>query len=151
MISRLNPQERIRLAQSLRKRADTDPNLSAERRQELLRHAWNLMKINEAIAKRQSDDPALRHDELRRIFNKASAPFPEHVRHQLAHRHMIGLADVFEGWALDKRLTPEQSVQLVGWAESMRALADEVGPDWDPPKPKKLTLMGFLGRKALDE
>jgi len=61
------------------------------------------------------------------------------------------LADVFEGWALDRRVTPEQTARFVGWAESMRTLAEKVGPDWDPPKSDKLTFMGFLGRRALDE
>jgi hypothetical protein len=91
------------------------------------------------------------HDELRRIFDEASAPMSSHIREQLAYRHMVALADVFEGWALDARLTPEQSVKIIGWAESMRALADEVGPDWNPPAPERLTLMCFLGRKVLAE
>jgi hypothetical protein len=85
------------------------------------------------------------------IFNEASAPMSEHLREQLAYRHMVALADTFEGWALDKQLSPTQSVKLVGWAESMRALAEEVGPAWNPQRPEKLTLMGFLGRKILDE
>ena len=90
-------------------------------------------------------------DDLRRIFEEASAPMSAHLREQLAYRHMIALADALEGWALDRRLTPEQTAMLVGWAESMRMLAEDVGPDWNPPKPERLTLMGFLGRYALDE
>ncbi len=90
-------------------------------------------------------------DDLQRIFEEASLPVSDHLREQLAHRHMIALADTFEGWAIDKRMTPEQTAKLVGWAESMRALADEVGPNWNPPTPVRLTLMGFMGRKALDE
>lgn len=74
-----------------------------------------------------------------------------HLREQLAFQHMIALADAFEGWALDRRMTPEQSAMLVGWSQSMRALADEVGPDWNPPEPEKLSLLGFLGRKMLEE
>jgi hypothetical protein len=90
-------------------------------------------------------------DDLQNIFDEASAPMSDHVREQLAYRHMIALADAFEGWALDKRMTPEQTAKLVGLAESMRALADEVGANWNPPSPERLTLMGFLGRKMLDE
>jgi hypothetical protein len=75
----------------------------------------------------------------------------DHIREQLAYRHMMALAEIFAGWALDRRLTPQQSVMILGWSDSMRALADELGPDWDPPKPEHLTLMGFLGRKAPDE
>jgi hypothetical protein len=56
-----------------------------------------------------------------------------------------------KGGPLDKQVSPEQTAQLVGMAESMRALADDVGLDWNPPRPEKLTLMGFLGRKMLDE
>jgi hypothetical protein len=64
---------------------------------------------------------------------------------------MIALADVFEGWALDDRAAPEQSARTLEWAESLRALAREVGPEWDPPQPERLSLIGFLGRKTLDE
>jgi len=59
---------------------------------------------------------------------------------------MVHLADVFEGWAIDRRVTPEQTAMILRWAEDMRALAERVGPDWDPPKPDKLSLVGFLGR-----
>jgi hypothetical protein len=90
-------------------------------------------------------------DQLRAIFEEAAKPMSSHIREQLAFRHMIALADNFEGWALDKRLSPEWTAKLVGWAESMRALAAEVGPDWNPPRPERLTLMGFLGRKVCDE
>ena len=75
----------------------------------------------------------------------------EPIRDQMAYRHMIALADFFEGWALDARMTPEQYAKLVGWAESLRRLADDVGPGWEPPAPDRLTLMGFPGRKALGE
>ena len=98
-----------------------------------------------------SDKADPTHEELRYIFDDASAPMAEHIRKQLAYRHMIALADVFEGWALDKQLTSEQTVRILGWAESMRALAVEVGPNWNPPTPEKLTLIGFLGREVLDE
>jgi len=34
----------------------------------------------------------------------------------------------------------------------MRTLAEEVGPDWDPPKlERRLSLIGFMGRNLLDE
>jgi hypothetical protein len=69
----------------------------------------------------------------------------------LAYRDIIALADIFEGWALDKQVTPEDTARLVGWAESMRTLAEKVGPDWDPPKPDRVSMVGFLGRHVLDE
>ena len=96
-------------------------------------------------------DHVTSNDELRRIFEEASGPMKEPIRDQMAYRHMIALADNFEGWALDARITPEQSAKLVGWAESLRRLADDVGPGWEPPTPDRLTLMGFLGRKVLGE
>lgn len=64
---------------------------------------------------------------------------------------MCALADTFEGWAQDQRMSPERSAQMLGWAESMRRLADEVGPTWNPPTPSTVTAIGFLGRLALDE
>jgi uncharacterized membrane protein len=43
---RLSPQERIRLAQSLRKRANTQPNLTQGQRKEARRLASNLVALN---------------------------------------------------------------------------------------------------------
>ncbi|PBB77863.1 hypothetical protein CK218_27540 [Mesorhizobium sp. WSM3879] len=88
----------------------------------------------------------------RRIFEDASeACWPE-VRSELGYRHMVHLADVFEGWAIDNRMTAEWTAKLAGWAGSMRTLAEEVGPDWDPPKPeRRLSPIGFIGRNLMDE
>jgi hypothetical protein len=90
-------------------------------------------------------------DDLQRIFDKAAALKNNHMREQLAYRHMIALADNFEGWAMDARMSPVQTAKLLGWAEQFRQLAELVGPDWNPPQPERLTLMGFLGRQVLDE
>lgn len=90
-------------------------------------------------------------DDLRRIFDEAATLKNNHMREQLAFRHMVALADHFEGWAMDVRVDQEQTAKLLGWAESLRQLADLVGPDWDPPRPEQLTLMGFLGRTVLGE
>jgi len=70
---------------------------------------------------------------------------------QLAHRHMLILADTFEGWAMAEGTKPSDTARLVGWSEVMRRLADEVGEDWNPPEPTKLSLCGFLGRTLLGE
>ncbi len=87
------------------------------------------------------------------IFDQAAEQrWSEDLREELGYRHMIHLADVFEGWAFDSRMTPEWTAKLAGWAGSMCMLAEEVGPDWDPPKPeRRLSLIGFLGRKLFDE
>jgi len=90
-------------------------------------------------------------DELRRIFEEAAALKARDSHGQLAHRHMIALADHFEGWALDKQVTPKQAARLMGHAENMRQLAELVGPQWDPPRPEQLSLFGFLARAMLGE
>jgi hypothetical protein len=63
----------------------------------------------------------------------------------------MALSDAFEGWALDQRLSPEQSSRLIGMSERLREFADEVGPSWNPPAPKQLPLLAFVARKLLDE
>jgi hypothetical protein len=73
------------------------------------------------------------------------------LKRQLAYRHMIAVADTFDGWAQDRRLTPEQTAQSLGRSENMRRLAGEVGPSWDPTPPATVSLFGFLGRLVLDE
>jgi hypothetical protein len=151
MARRWSPQQRKSLAQELRKRADTDPRLSTEQREKLHRTAADLVKLNAVEAKQPRPKPAISRDELRRIFDEASVLPADPVRDELAYRHMIAFADVLEGWALDERFAPEQTAMFLGMAESMRALADLVGPDWDPPKPERLSLIGFLGRSILDE
>jgi len=90
-------------------------------------------------------------DELRRIFEDTAALKASDPRDQLAHRHMLALADHFEGWALDKRVTPEEAASLMGHAENMRQLAELLGPQWDPPRPEQLSLLGFLARTLLGE
>jgi hypothetical protein len=91
-------------------------------------------------------------EELLRIYNAASAVnWANNLRDELAHGHMVLLADVFEGWATDSRLDLKQSVKLAGWAESLRQLAELVGPDWDPPEPEQLSAVGFIGRTLLDD
>ena len=35
-----------------------------------------------------------------------------------------------------------------GYAEGLLAEADQLGPDWNPPEPEKLTPIGFVGRIA---
>ena len=52
---------------------------------------------------------------------------------------------------MDARMTAEQTAKILGWAESLRQLAELVGPDWNPPEPERLTIMGFLGRQVLGE
>ncbi len=76
--------------------------------------------------------------------------FNESIRQQLNYGQMIALADMFIGWALalDKNIDPKRSAWLTGIAEGLMAEADLLGPDWNPPEPEKLDLIGFLGRRA---
>ncbi len=90
------------------------------------------------------------HD-LQRVYDEAATLKNNHLRDQLAYRHMVVLADHYEGWAMDLRLDSVQRAKLLGWAESMRQLAELVGPAWNPPEPDRLTATGFLARKMLDE
>ena len=64
------------------------------------------------------------------------------------YEQMIALSDMLTGWALDKRNDPKRSAWLTGVSEGLMAEADQLGPDWDPPEPEKLTLLGCLGPMA---
>jgi len=64
---------------------------------------------------------------LEAIFQNAAGMTPGHLKPQLAYRHMIALADSYDGWAQDQRMSPERSARLLGWADGMRRLAHEVG------------------------
>ena len=90
-------------------------------------------------------------DQLHALFSEASQLNTAHMKAQLSHAHMEALADLWDGWALEERMTPERSAQLMGWAEGMRQLADEVGPSWKPPEPEKLSLVGFMARTVVGE
>jgi hypothetical protein len=39
---------------------------------------------------------------------------PEDVKDQLTHHHMVHLADLFEGWALDEKVSRENSAYFLG-------------------------------------
>jgi hypothetical protein len=55
MIGRLTPQQRIRLAQSLRRQAN-QPGVPVKKKMEKRRHASNLMALNLAEAKLKKSD-----------------------------------------------------------------------------------------------
>jgi hypothetical protein len=74
--------------------------------------------------------------------------FDERVREQLSYSQLHALADMFLAWAQNESSDPKRSAWLAGVAEGLLAEAENLGPDWQPPEPEKLTLMGFLGRKA---
>ena len=86
-------------------------------------------------------------DELLQEFSRGFA-FEKSPRQQLNFEQMIALADMLIGWALDERTDPKRSAWLTGVAEGLLAEADLLGPDWNPPEPEELSLIGFLGRTA---
>lgn len=147
----LTPEQRIRLAKAHEIRAETGKGLSIEQRDGLRRSAHNLLALN-AIEERMNEAKSSAEG-LARIFNQASEQrWSENLRMELGYRHMIHLADVFEGWALDSRITPQRMAELTGWAGSLRALAEEVGSTWDPARPAGgLSIVGFIGRTLMDE
>jgi hypothetical protein len=89
--------------------------------------------------------------ELREIYERALELPPEEVKEQLAYRQMICLADLFEGWAIDENVSRENSAYFLGFAESLRNLADEAGPEWRPPESGTLGVLGHLVRWGLGE
>ncbi len=86
-------------------------------------------------------------DELLEEFTLGFA-FDESVRQQLSYEQMIALSDMLTGWALGTEIDPKRSAWLAGFSEGLMAEADQLGPDWNPPKPEELTLLGYLGRLA---
>jgi len=88
-----------------------------------------------------------RPDELLEEFTRGFA-FDERVREQLNYDQMRALADMFLGWATHESSDPTWSAWLTGIVEGLLAEADNLGPDWNPPEPDKVSLIGFLGRIA---
>lgn len=144
---RLTPEQRIRLAKALEIRAETGKGLTSEQRDGLRRSAHNLLALNAMEERRNQSKSSA--EGLARIFDQAAEQrWSEDLREELGYRHMMHLADVFEGWATDRRMTPEWTAKLAGWA----TLAEEVGATWDPPRPAgTLSLVGFIGRSLMSE
>ena len=74
--------------------------------------------------------------------------FDESFSQELNYEQMMALADMFIGWALDKSIDPKRSAFLAGVSEGLLAEADLLGPDWNPPEPEELTVIGVVGRLA---
>jgi hypothetical protein len=52
--------------------------------------------------------------DLERLLNESVGSFAPSNREQLSHRQMAALADVFEGWAMDERVSPERTAMILG-------------------------------------
>ncbi|TPQ27744.1 hypothetical protein C2U70_30220 [Bradyrhizobium guangdongense] len=65
----------------------------------------------------------------------------------LSSEDLVLLGDVFEGWAYDKRLDPRAMIELLGWSDGMRILAQAVGEDFVPlplPEGVKVPILKFI-------
>lgn len=69
------------------------------------------------------------------------------LKGQLSHTHMVTLGSSFLEWALDPDLSPEQAQTLITSARKMCDMALDVGPDWNPPEPEQLSIVGFIARQ----
>lgn len=67
---------------------------------------------------------------------------------QLSYQQMHCLALQFEHWVESEQVEVEQLDKLSQWARALRELAEELGEHWTPPKPDKLSIIGFMGRKV---
>jgi hypothetical protein len=52
---------------------------------------------------------------------------------ELSFRDMHALADMFEGWAQDRRVSAADQGRWFELADNMRDLAEVAGPGWAPP------------------
>ena len=91
------------------------------------------MKSNSHIVQLLSDVECLPH---------------ENVATDLSYNQMHLLADTYCRWATEAEVDVEHAVSLIKWARGMRLLAGVVGKDWNPPEPKRLSLLGFIARKC---
>lgn len=65
----------------------------------------------------------------------------------LSAQEMLGLADMYEGWAQDGRLEGVDVARLHGWADGFRSLVEVVGTEYDPPEAApgaRVSLLKFL-------
>lgn len=68
----------------------------------------------------------------------------------LSSEDLISLADLYEGWSQDRRLDQRTMIELLGWSDGMRMLADAVGADYAPlplPEGVKMSLLKFMANK----
>ena len=73
---------------------------------------------------------AVHQDDAMGLGSDVAADFVE------MHLHGAGVGD------------PKRSAWLTGVSEGLMAEVDQLGPDWNPPEPEELSLLGFLGRRA---
>jgi len=109
-----------------------------------LREELCLLVKNTRIVMRRLDLKP-KPDELFKEFARGFE-FNESVQQQLNYHQMLAVADIFFGWALGETSNAKRTAWLTGIAEGLLAEADQRGPDWDPPEPEEVSLIGWLGR-----
>jgi len=83
----------------------------------------------------------------------ANAILPFASMDNLSAVEMLGLADMFEGWAQSGRTDSINMARLLGWADEFRSLASEVRADYVPPEPPPdaaASLLKFMARKMFE-
>jgi hypothetical protein len=83
----------------------------------------------------------------------ANAILPFASMDSLSAVEMLGLADMFEGWAQSGRTDSINMARLLGWADGFRSLAAEVRADYVPPEPPPdaaASLLKFMARKMFE-
>ena len=71
----------------------------------------------------------------------------------LSGQEMLGLANMYEGWAQDSRLDSVDTARLLGWTDGFRALVVAIGVDYEPPaqvRGEPDSLMKFIAKRMMD-
>ena len=129
---RLTIEQRAARVDRLEWWADHKPLLSDEQRDTARGLARKLRIVNLEQAKREA---------------KEAEASRARLCAQLSHDHMILMAETMVGWALSH---PEGVERWLVMSDQLRDLADEVGPDWNPSEPERLSAMGFLARRMAE-
>jgi hypothetical protein len=70
--------------------------------------------------------------------------FDERIWQQLSYEQMIAFTDILTGWTLGTEVNPKRSAWLAGFSEGLMAEANQLGSDWNPPKPYELTVLRYM-------
>jgi hypothetical protein len=106
--------------------------------------------IRSFVRDRKPFDRAVSSLEAEAVRKYYSTP-PAATLDALSGEDLISLADLFDGWAQDDRLDQRAMIELLGWADGMRTLAEAVGDDYAPPpwpRDVKVPLLKFLADRA---
>lgn len=84
------------------------------------------------------------------ILRYASSIPPIGSIDELSAKEMVGLADMFEGWAQSDLTDSVNIARLHGWADGLRSLAEAVGENYIPPNSPRAapaSLYKFMAEK----